>query len=533
MKKLLSVCLALALALVPLLGATADSYVSTASVQNSAAQSGETTASVVGGWLRLRQAPSTSSITLASYPTGTQVTVLGASGQWMYVRTPDGRYGYMSASYLRVNGSAGSTMYVTSENRLPVRLRTGPSLSYGVFGKYSVGTPVTLLQQGSTWHRIRIGSTEGYMMSRYLTYTTPSYPSTQPTARPTSQPSYGYTAFVTSKNGGNVLLREGAGTNYGVLASYPVGTSLTVLQSGVTWSLVSVNGNVGYMMTQFISTDKPSGNVNYVMKSVSLSNYSPKVGTVLSASFAPSSATVTYTWMDDAGGVLSYNKTFTVTEKQLGMRICLAVNGYGSYSGKVVSNYTNAVTAASTSTGGQRVIISGVAIDNAAPKVGNVIRATVLPAGAEASIQWFRENGTQVGSGTSYTVQGGDAGYRLYCYATAKNNTSGAAASAYTAAVVAQQQALAGTVTLPNAASVGTTVTPSLNLNSANVTYAWYQNGVMIATGASLTLTESMLGDDIRLVVTAATGSGYTGQVGSNYCIVQRAPGTSPGIIGI
>ena len=92
-------------------------------------------ATVVGGWLRLRERPTTNSTTITSYYTGTQVEILGATGNWYHVRTPDGRTGYMSASYLNLGGGSSSgtgNATVISYNGYGVRLRTGPSTGYRV-----------------------------------------------------------------------------------------------------------------------------------------------------------------------------------------------------------------------------------------------------------------------------------------------------------------------------------------------------------------------------------------------------------------
>lgn len=95
-------------------------------------------ASVTGGWLRLRSAPNYNASTITSYYTGTQVEVLGTSGKWYHVQTPDGRTGYMHGDYLVLGGVApslkpdGSTAYVTSRNGYGVRLRRGPSTVTGV-----------------------------------------------------------------------------------------------------------------------------------------------------------------------------------------------------------------------------------------------------------------------------------------------------------------------------------------------------------------------------------------------------------------
>ena len=52
-------------------------------------------ATVVGGWLRLRAGASFDADTITSYYTGTVVEILGTSGEWYRVKTPDSRTGYM------------------------------------------------------------------------------------------------------------------------------------------------------------------------------------------------------------------------------------------------------------------------------------------------------------------------------------------------------------------------------------------------------------------------------------------------------
>ncbi|MEG1776034.1 MAG: SH3 domain-containing protein, partial [Clostridia bacterium] len=61
-------------------------------------------ATVQGGLLRLRSDASFNASTINSYDTGTRVEVLGTSGSWYYVKTPDGNTGYMYGSYLNFSG---------------------------------------------------------------------------------------------------------------------------------------------------------------------------------------------------------------------------------------------------------------------------------------------------------------------------------------------------------------------------------------------------------------------------------------------
>lgn len=205
---------------------------------------------VKGGWLKLRAAASKSAAVLDSYYTGTQVEILGSYGEWYYVYTSNGKYGYMLGEFLSVNGGGSSalsgTMYVTSENGKGVKLRTGPDTSYHVIGTYDVGTKVTVISAGSQWHYVKINGTYGYMMAKFLTSSKPVLPSIP--SKPVSS-----TVSVVSKNGKSVNLRLGAGKGYAVIGSYSVGTKVSVLGFGREWCQVQVNGRTGYMMTEFLS----------------------------------------------------------------------------------------------------------------------------------------------------------------------------------------------------------------------------------------------------------------------------------------
>jgi uncharacterized protein YgiM (DUF1202 family) len=199
---------------------------------------------VVGGWLRLRAAPSFDATILNSYNTGTVVEILGTSGDWYNVKAPDNTAGYMYSTYVSLGGSGGTTAYVTSANGYGVRLRTGPSKGYRVLAVYAVGTEVTVLQTGVIWSRIQIGSTVGYMMSEFLT-ASPS---------PTTPPS-GDMATVWSSNGLGVRLRSGPGTGYSIIGLYSVGTRVAVQTRGTDWDYILVGSRLGYMMNDFLIYD--------------------------------------------------------------------------------------------------------------------------------------------------------------------------------------------------------------------------------------------------------------------------------------
>ncbi len=218
------------------------------------------TGTVFGGWLILRNAPSYSGKIISSYPSGTVVQITGRSGSWYSVIAPDGMTGYMLGNYLKIQGSgisSGSDAWVTSKNGLNVRLRTGPGTNYSILSSYAPGTKVVVISYGKDWSMIRVGNFTGYMMTRYLTSKNNSGNNGQ--VNPVPAPGE-YDVYVTSRNGKGVNLRMGPSKINKAIAAYDVGTAARMIQYGATWSYIRIGQTYGYMMTEFLTTSKPSGN---------------------------------------------------------------------------------------------------------------------------------------------------------------------------------------------------------------------------------------------------------------------------------
>ncbi len=217
------------------------------------------TGTVFGGWLILRNAPSYSGNIVSSYPSGTVVQITGRSGSWYSVIAPDGMTGYMLGNYLKIQGSGitnGSDAWVTSRNGLNVRLRTGPGTNYSILSSYAPGTKVAIISYGKDWSMIRVGNFTGYMMTRYLTGNNNN------SGQENVIPSVGeYDVYVTSRNGKGVNLRMGPSKVNKAIATYDVGTAARMVQYGATWSYIRIGQTYGYMMTEFLTTTKPSGGV--------------------------------------------------------------------------------------------------------------------------------------------------------------------------------------------------------------------------------------------------------------------------------
>ena len=467
-------------------------------------------ATVVGGWLRLRSAPNFNATTITSYYTGTQVQIISSSGGWYKVQTPDGRIGYMYGDYLRVGGSIPSegTAYVTSYNGYGVRLRTGPGTGYRIIRTYAVGTPVTVLERGTYWSRISIGGTVGYMMSQFLHFGS-DYP---------DDGNVLCYATIWSSNGYGVRLRTGPSKSYSKIGVYSVGTKVAVLQKGAVWDRIRVGSRVGWMMNEFLIYHE-----NNEVTSVTLNNYMPVVGSVLTMqAVSPSTATVSYEWL--VGGVVkSTNTTYTVDANDVGKTIQLRVTGTGSYKGTVTSAATNAVVS--------NTVLTGVTLNTIAPVVGDVMTATINPAGASVIYAW-KVGGYQVSNAATYTVTANDVGKQIELIVTGTGVYSGTQSSGLTAAVSASRAIADVTIrnetnpTAGAAPSVGDKLTAVPSPAQATVTYQWKRDGAAIsgATSASYTVAAEDEGHKLSVTVTG-TGS-YTGTDTSSQTatVVVKAP---------
>ena len=458
-------------------------------------------ATVVGGWLRLRAAANFNATTITSYYTGTEVEIISSSGGWYKVRTPDGRTGYMYGQYLNVgssstssSGSAAGNAYVTSHNGYGVRMRTGPGTGYRVIRTYDVGTPVTVLQSGSYWSKISINGTIGYMMSQFLTYGSGSGSS--------SSDSVICYATIWSRNGYGVRLRRGPSKDYGTIGTYSVGTTVAVLEKGKTWDKIRVGSRVGWMMNEFLDYH----NTNEVT-SVTLNNYRPAVGTVLSVqAISPAKATVSYEWRVN-GTTKGTASTYTVTAADVGYQIQLKVTGVGSYTGSAKSAKTDAVLS--------NTQLSGLSLNTTAPVVGNKLTATVQPASASVLYAWIVGD-SQVSNASSYTVTANDVGKVIKLIVTGTGNYSGSLTLSTTA--VTATGTLTG-VTIANTTNTASGAVPAVGdvLNAvtsptqATATYQWMADGADIsgATSKSFTLTSAQVGKKIS--VKAAAAAPYVG----------------------
>ena len=209
---------------------------------------GSTVKYASGGYVNLRQGPSTESGVVMRVTSGSTFYMQGNYGGWCYgYVNANGTqvYGYMYETFL---SSGATTAVVTTRNGGQVNVRSGPSSSYASIGRLASGTQVNVLLKGNGWYMISGGGLEGFMSTQYLSGTG----STIGTNTGTTS----MTAYVNNPKSTQVLnLREYASQSARSIGQYRNGTKVKVVRRDSTWCEVYVGTRHGYMMTRYLSFD--------------------------------------------------------------------------------------------------------------------------------------------------------------------------------------------------------------------------------------------------------------------------------------
>ena len=177
---------------------------------------------------------------------------------------------------------------VTVSTRAHVRIRSNPTTSSTALDRVADGVVLTLLEEGDDWSRVRYGATEGYIMNTYLVYTPkdlihleytavdgemlftigntaeeysagaslPCETFEEYLASADSLESYeGICDYATVNTGEDHLklnLRASPSTVGEIIAELENGTQLEVMLKTSVWTLVSFEGETGYLMNDYL-----------------------------------------------------------------------------------------------------------------------------------------------------------------------------------------------------------------------------------------------------------------------------------------
>ena len=222
-----------------------------------------------GGTLTLRATQSTSAKALKYIPNLTIVSVTQKGSKWCKV-SYDGQTGYVLTSYLNFNVTSATATPTPTPTPTPttaavtyraqvqttggtLTLRATQSTSAKALKYIPNLTIVTVTQKGSKWCKVSYDGQIGYVLTSYLNFNVTSATAT-PTPTPTPTPTAETTIAYVSTSGGTLTLRATQSTSAKALKYIPNGTQITVLSKGATWSKVTYEGQTGYVLSTYLST---------------------------------------------------------------------------------------------------------------------------------------------------------------------------------------------------------------------------------------------------------------------------------------
>lgn len=372
-----------------------------------------------------------------------------------------------------------------------LRLRSQPAYDSQTVASYYTGTKVEVLGASGEWYHVRLsdGNT-GYMHRDYLVSATPGGSIQAENELPAAE---GIPATVVSSNGNGVRLRTGPGTQYRMLELLPVGSPVTVLESGIYWSKVSVSGHTGYLMSHFLS---PLESIDTGTPESYLGDATIWTGN----GYGVRLRTGPGTEHENIGlyGVGTEVKLITQGAGwdyvQVGSRRGYMMNGFLLYN----DHYT----------------VTGVTINNQRPVLGNVLAVqSITPATATVTYEWLvkTSDGKETVKGTSaaYLVTEADVGAQIRLRITGSGRYKGIATGEPTQPVV-RTGALEALTLNTLSPYVGDVLKPVTTPEDATVTYHWSINGETVSDAATYTVTGADVGQ--TLVLTAEGKHPYSGK---------------------
>ena len=210
--------------------------------------------------LRVRYLPSESARVLGSYRRDYVAKIKSSADGWSYVTFSNGFQGYVQTRYLTKASSYSA--WIASDG---TSLRKGPDGSFAATATLAKGRKVTVLSHGANYDYVYAGSLGyGYVMNGLLSKKKVSSSGGSSSSLEVS--GWNYDAYVLNAGYRKVNLRTYANTSAPIIDQYSTGTKVFVLEHGPIWDKIQVDGNTGYMMTQFLTRSVPAGTPSTTIK---------------------------------------------------------------------------------------------------------------------------------------------------------------------------------------------------------------------------------------------------------------------------
>ncbi|MBQ8160845.1 MAG: SH3 domain-containing protein [Clostridia bacterium] len=200
---------------------------------------------------------------IAKLDVGTEVTVNGTEDEWTRIAF-EGKEGYIQSVYLTSDAKAAKgkptptpvsqVKWIDSQNAGSVHIRKGPAKGTSSLGTLPSGTQVTVISVKNNWTEVKAGDLTGYVMTKYLSDTKPAVQEETKSAQTDTKEK---DMYVINPTGAAVNVRSKATSSAKVIAKYDIGTKVHVEDSNHSWSRITMDGGVGYIMNRLLSDVKP------------------------------------------------------------------------------------------------------------------------------------------------------------------------------------------------------------------------------------------------------------------------------------
>ena len=226
-------------------------------------KTGKVTASI----LNVRSGAGTSYKVIGSLKNGATVTIVETKNGWHKIKYGSS-YGYVSSSYIKVNSTSsngstngsgntvkppsnsGNTQKTGKVTASTLNVRSGVGTSYKVIGSLKNGSTVTIVETKNGWHKIKYGSSYGYVSSNYIKINSTSSNGSGNTVKP---PNNSGSTQKTGKVIADVLnVRSGRGTNYSKIGAVRGGSKVIIVETKNGWHKIKYGNGYGYVSAKYV-----------------------------------------------------------------------------------------------------------------------------------------------------------------------------------------------------------------------------------------------------------------------------------------
>ncbi|MGL4847805.1 MAG: SH3 domain-containing protein [Clostridium sp.] len=236
------------------------------------------TGTVTASSLNVRSGAGTGHKVIGSLKNGAKVEILSTSGGWHKIKYGSG-HGYVSDDYVKITSTGGGSTNPTPPpvNPTPpptvevktgtvtassLNVRSGAGTGHKVIGSLRNGAKVEILSTSGGWHKIKYGSSHGYVSDDYVKITSTGGGSTNPTpppVNPTPPPVSGDKSGTVTASSLNV--RSGAGTGHKVIGSLRNGAKVEILSTSGGWHKIKYGSGYGYVSDDYVRVTSGGGSV--------------------------------------------------------------------------------------------------------------------------------------------------------------------------------------------------------------------------------------------------------------------------------